>query len=120
MADFFDQLELSVRAQNVLARHGVDTFTAFMELTARDVKKMKNAGVRTWREIEEIQEHARRMYSADRLAVVPGRGLRSHEVVEALVEGIKRAVYEFDGEITLATAVGALEIAKIEIVDESE
>lgn len=52
-----DELELSVRAHNVLKSMGtVETLDDFMALTRETVTAQKAAGARTWREICEIQE----------------------------------------------------------------
>lgn len=37
-----------------------------------------------------------------------------------MCEAIKATVYQFAGKVPLATAIGVLEIAKREIIDESE
>jgi hypothetical protein len=50
-----DDLELSVRAGNVLRAAGIETIEQFMSLNRRAVMAMPKAGVRTWREIEDVQ-----------------------------------------------------------------
>jgi hypothetical protein len=56
MTSILDQLELSVRAQNVLrARGGVDTLSDFMALTRTEVMSLPKVGVRTWNEIADMQ-----------------------------------------------------------------
>lgn len=51
-----DQLELSVRTGNVLRRTGtVNTLQDFMALSRKQVLALPHAGVRTWKEIAEIQ-----------------------------------------------------------------
>jgi hypothetical protein len=60
MTSILDQLELSVRAQNVLrARGGVDTLSDFMALNRSDVLRQPKAGQVTWREIERMQTYLR-------------------------------------------------------------
>lgn len=54
-----DDLELSVRASNVLKKMGVETMDDFMALTRQSVMRQKNAGRRTWQEVSEIQTHFR-------------------------------------------------------------
>lgn len=58
MADtcFVDTIEVSVRCANVLAREGVKTYSEFMALTKPLVMSWGGAGIRTWREIEALQE----------------------------------------------------------------
>ena len=56
-----DDLELSVRASNVLRKMGVETQEHLMALTRRAVLAQKNAGVRTWREVADIQQELREM-----------------------------------------------------------
>lgn len=53
-------LELSVRAFNVLNREGVRTLDDFMALTEQRVRTFKNAGTRTWKEIRSVQLHLSR------------------------------------------------------------
>jgi hypothetical protein len=61
MADILQSLELSVRATNVLADWGhVKTLDDFLALDKRTVMLMPNAGVRTWKEIEQMQKFLRR------------------------------------------------------------
>lgn len=52
------------------------------------------------------------------IAVFDGGGQRSHEVAGELAERIKELVYEYADRMPVATAVGAMEIAKIEILNE--
>lgn len=47
-----------------------------------------------------------------------GDGKRSHEAAGELAERIKALVYEYADRMPVATAVGAMEIAKIEILNE--
>lgn len=55
-----DDLELSVRASNVLRRRGrVETLDDFMILTKDDIMAQPNAGARTWREIEQMHKFLR-------------------------------------------------------------
>lgn len=55
-----DDLELSVRASNVLRRRGrVETLDDFMALTKDDIMAQPKAGIRTWREIEQMHKFLR-------------------------------------------------------------
>lgn len=55
-----NSLELSVRASNVLRNSGlVQTIEDFMALTKPQVMALKGAGIRTWREIRELQKNLR-------------------------------------------------------------
>lgn len=54
-----DDLEMSVRASNVLKKMGVETMDDFMALTRQTVMAQKNAGRRTWNEVLEMQTHFR-------------------------------------------------------------
>lgn len=55
----WDELGVSVRVQNVLMNAKVDTFEKFMALTQTEVRKMRNAGWKTWKEIAEVQAEYR-------------------------------------------------------------
>jgi len=50
-----DDLELSVRARNVLSTNGIKTIERFLSLDRPSVVAMRGAGVRVWKEIEEVQ-----------------------------------------------------------------
>ena len=51
-----DELELSVRASNVLRRMGgIETLEDFMALTRKQVTDQPHAGIRTWREVADVQ-----------------------------------------------------------------
>ena len=52
------------------------------------------------------------------ITVFDGGGQRSHEVAGELAERIKELVYEYADKMPVATAIGALEIAKIEILND--
>lgn len=55
-----DDLDLSVRASNVLRRRGrVETLDDFMTLTKDDIMAQPKAGIRTWREIEQMHKSLR-------------------------------------------------------------
>lgn len=56
MSSFLDSLELSVRTTNVLRLAGVDSREAFEALDKSTVLGMRNAGRKTWHEIESVQE----------------------------------------------------------------
>ena len=53
-----DSLELSVRADRVLRSWGgVKTLDDFMALTREQVTSLKGAGVKTWKEVRDIQHY---------------------------------------------------------------
>lgn len=52
-----DQLELSVRTSNVLRMAGIETIEQFLELNRNYVMRLPNAGVKTWREVDEVQRY---------------------------------------------------------------
>jgi len=63
MADIIRDLELSVRATNVLTAYGhVKTLDDFMALTEAQVMRMPRAGRVTWKEIKSIQARLRESY----------------------------------------------------------
>ena len=49
-----------------------------------------------------------------------GGGKRPEDVTAEMCDRIKEVVYEYAGKTTLAAAVGALEIAKAEIIRDAE
>lgn len=60
-----DSLELSVRAGNVLRRMGgVNTLDDFMNLTENLILAQPKAGIRTWREIKQLQDYLRSLPDA--------------------------------------------------------
>lgn len=59
MTDFINDIELSVRAGNVLRNMGINNLDAFMALTKKEVMAEINAGNRTWNEIANLQKHFR-------------------------------------------------------------
>jgi hypothetical protein len=61
MADIIHDLELSVRATNVLTTYGrVKTLEDFLALNRKTVMALPRAGVRTWEEIKRVQANLRR------------------------------------------------------------
>ena len=48
----------------------------------------------------------------------PGNGKRDIDVADEMCRAIKAAVYQFKDRVPLATAIGVLEIAKREILEE--
>jgi hypothetical protein len=50
-------IELSVRTHNVLVRAKCRTLGKVLDITEEEVLAMRHAGVKTWREIQEMQEH---------------------------------------------------------------
>lgn len=60
---FLQQIELSVRAGNVLQQMNPDmNYNEFMALTKKQVLSLRNAGSRTWREVQEVQDYFREAY----------------------------------------------------------
>lgn len=57
MSDFLSQLELSVRARNVLRNLDIGDLESFMELTQEEILAVRNAGRQTWHEIRELQDY---------------------------------------------------------------
>ncbi len=57
---FVDDLEMSVRSGNVLRRAEIKTASQLLALTKEEVLQMPAAGIRTWREVSEIQEVLRK------------------------------------------------------------
>lgn len=57
--DFIHEIELSVRAGNVCRAAGWTTYHQFMAITKDDWMEQKHAGIRTWREIKEVQDSLR-------------------------------------------------------------
>jgi len=55
LGTYVGELELSVRAHNALMRAGITTYEQFRDLTREDALAMKNAGLKTWREINDTQ-----------------------------------------------------------------
>jgi hypothetical protein len=109
MADIIHDLELSVRATNVLTAYGhVKTLDDFMALTEAQVMRMPKAGRATWREIERMQAHLREPNTApaapkwggpaypipanDTHDTWPGMSLRDAAALAAL-QGILGRVY---------------------------
>lgn len=64
---FLEKIELSVRAANCLRRLNPGmSMEEFMMLTKPEVMRIKNAGVRTWREVAEVQASLRGDFRRDR------------------------------------------------------
>jgi hypothetical protein len=51
----YEQMELSVRTSNCMRRAGIETMDQFLRLDRDDVMGWKNAGIRTWNEIADLQ-----------------------------------------------------------------
>lgn len=58
MTDFIKELELSVRASNVLRKiePAVDSPERFLSLTSNVVRSIPGSGARTWAEVKELQD----------------------------------------------------------------
>lgn len=54
------------------------------------------------------------------LKLLDGDGKRAHELAGELAARIKDIVYEYSDKMPVATALGALEIAKIEILEDQK
>lgn len=57
---------------------------------------------------------------SDNIRVFQGGGDPAHIVAGRLAEEIKELVYSYAGQMPVSTAIGALEIAKLEIVSEQD
>lgn len=53
-----------------------------------------------------------------KLTVIKGTGKRTVDTAEEICRRIKELLYEYE-ELPVVVAVGALEVAKIEIIDEA-
>ncbi|MBC2806600.1 hypothetical protein C3Y94_025960 [Rhizobium ruizarguesonis] len=113
MTDFISQLELSVRAGNLLRNNGVTTAEQFLDLTWPTMKKWKGAGLRTWHEILDHQHSVRRAIKRDeqqrRRETLPGRALIALRAInELLPELTKKGWFvrqDKDGKYRLARYV---------------
>lgn len=85
-----DDLELSVRASNVLRRRGrVETLDDFMALTKDDIMAQPKAGIRTWREIEQMHKFLRARNEAPPPLSAANMTLRDTAALAALPAVIK-------------------------------
>lgn len=103
MSDFLDSLELSVRTTNVLRLAGVVDRERFEALTAGEVLRLRNAGRKTWAEVQEwlrgpsLEEKELMVLESLAHANMWLRDMPSHRVV-ALDEGkVLRLVREVFG-----------------------
>jgi hypothetical protein len=48
------------------------------------------------------------------------RAQRAEELTEELAENLKKVIYQYSGRMTLATAIGVMQIVAHEIVNEAE
>lgn len=103
---FVDDLELSVRTRNVLKLAGIDSREALEGLTREAVLAMKNAGRKTWYEIECIQQYLRG----------PTMEQREREVVQALA-GVSRMMAAYlPSDTHRLILVGPREIRLVRLV----
>lgn len=58
-----DELDLSVRAYNILRLNGIHTVAQFMETDAYDLEKLHNCGVKTLEEYEAKKEEINKKFS---------------------------------------------------------
>jgi hypothetical protein len=85
MTSIIDDLELSVRASNVLRRRGrVNTVDDFMALTREDIMAQPYAGARTWKEIERMQTYLRTPHAAPALPTASTMTLRDAAALAVL------------------------------------
>lgn len=63
---FVTGLELSTRATRLLEEMGVETMEQFVAVRRTDFMKIRGAGTRTWREVEDMQSHLRGMVRGGR------------------------------------------------------
>jgi hypothetical protein len=108
---FIESLELSVRASNVLRAWGrVKTLDEFLGLDRETVMALPNAGVRTWKEIEQMQKYlgslphtafapaplmARDMTLRDAAALAALQGLLADESLAWDEHGFAKAAWRF-------------------------
>ena len=59
------------------------------------------------------------MTDKPRFTVLHGNGQRAEDMTGELAERIKALVYEYEGRITLAAAVGVLHIVAVELMGDS-
>lgn len=67
MSEFINDLEMSVRTIGICRNAGWDTEAVFLKLRKSDVMEAKGAGIRTWREINEVQQHLKRVAKRESL-----------------------------------------------------
>lgn len=54
------------------------------------------------------------------LRVIEGDGKRAEEVTEEMAERIKALIYEYEGRVTVAAAIGVLHIVAAEILRDAD
>ena len=59
------------------------------------------------------------MTDAPRFTLLHGSGQRSEDLTGEMAERIKDVVYEYEGRVTLAAAVGTLHIVAVELIGDS-
>ena len=59
------------------------------------------------------------MSDAPRFTLLHGSGQRSEDLTGEMAERIKDVVYEYEGRVTLAAAVGVLHIVAVELMGDS-
>ena len=59
------------------------------------------------------------MSDTPRFTLMIGGGQRSEDLTGQMAERIKALVYEYDGRVTLAAAVGVLHIVAVELIGDS-
>ena len=59
------------------------------------------------------------MTDTPRFTVVHGSGQRAEDMTGEMAERIRSLVYEYEGRVTLAAAVGVLHIVAVELMGES-
>ena len=59
------------------------------------------------------------MTDTPRFTLLRGSGQRSEDLTGEMAERIKDVVYEYEGRVTLAAAVGVLHIVAVELMGDS-
>lgn len=77
-----DDLELSVRTSNCLGRDM--SVERFLSLTKAEVMALKNAGIRTWREVEAVQKSLTKPTRSEAFHQLRGRLARCAEDADVL------------------------------------
>ncbi|TPL42578.1 MULTISPECIES: DNA-directed RNA polymerase subunit alpha C-terminal domain-containing protein [unclassified Mesorhizobium] len=99
-------LELSIRAANRLDAYNITTLDQFMALTKPQVMTWRHAGVKTWREIQEVQENLR---GQSRRQSLPGRAVQQIRAINDMQVELSNAGFflRFDdrGRLRLARYV---------------
>lgn len=98
MSSFIDEIELSVRAGNVLRKHFPDMdLDRFMSLTKEDLMCLPHFGSRSWREVKEVQDHFRRLQAAEAQGdKKPIRDIRVIEYIDTETGDFSQHLFQID------------------------